>query len=83
MRLLLLALFLQLTKLVVSQVPATWTINPSGYQYQMSMTCKANEACIDLADTNNYVAAFVGTQCRGVVKTRTTAGANKLALIHR
>ena len=47
----------------------------------MTMTIKANEACIDLADTNNYVAAFVGTQCRGVVKTRTTVGLNKLALL--
>lgn len=65
----------------MAQVPATWTINPAAYQYQMSMTCKANEACVDLADTNNYIAAFVGTQCRGLVKTRTAAGSNTLALI--
>jgi len=72
---------LQLTKICVAQVPATWTVNLASYQYQMTMTIKANEACVDLADTNNYVAAFVGAQCRGVVKTRTTVGLNKLALL--
>jgi gliding motility-associated-like protein len=72
---------LQLTKICVAQVPATWTVNLASYQYQMTMTIKANEACIDLADTNNYVAAFVGAQCRGVIKTRTTVGLNKLALL--
>jgi len=77
----LILVLLQLTKMCVAQVPATWTVNVATYQYQMTMTIKANEACIDLADTNNYVAAFVGAQCRGVVKTRTTVGLNKLALL--
>ncbi len=79
--LLFILVLLQLTKYSVAQVPATWTVNLATYQYQMTMTCKANEACVDLADTNNYVAAFVGTQCRGVVKTRTAVGTNKLALL--
>lgn len=47
----------------------------------MSVTSKANEACIDLLDANNYVAAFVGTQCRGVVKTNTSVGPNMLGLL--
>jgi gliding motility-associated-like protein len=64
-----------------SQVPGTWTVTPGSYQYAMSITAKANAACVDLADTNNYIAAFVGGQCRGVVKTKTTAGASKLGLI--
>ncbi len=79
--LLFILVLLQLTKYSVAQVPATWTVNLATYQYQMTMTCKANEACVDLADTNNYVAAFVGNQCRGVVKTRTAVGTNKLALL--
>jgi gliding motility-associated-like protein len=72
---------LQLANTGVAQVPSTWTVNVAIYQYQMTMTSKANEACVDLADTNNYIAAFVGSQCRGVVKTRTSAGPNKLGLL--
>jgi gliding motility-associated-like protein len=72
---------LQLTNVLFSQVPSTWTVNVATFQYQMTMTCKANEACIDLADTNNYIAAFVGTECRGVVKTKTAVGSNKLGLL--
>ncbi|MBC7694833.1 MAG: gliding motility-associated C-terminal domain-containing protein [Burkholderiales bacterium] len=72
---------LQLSKNIFSQVPSTWTVNVASFQYQMTMTCKAREACIDLADTNNYIAAFVGTQCRGVVKTKIAVGANKLGLL--
>ena len=77
----LVALFLQFAKFSLAQVPATWTVNASGYTYQMSVTCKANEACIDLLDPNNYVAAFVGGQCRGVVKTNTAFGPNMLGLL--
>ena len=72
---------LKFGNLCFAQVPTTWTVNPADYQYQMTVTGKANEACVDLADTNNYIAAFVGAQCRGVVKTRTTAGTNKLGLL--
>ena len=79
--LMLILVLLQFTKLCIAQVPVTWTINPATYQYQMTMTCKANEACVDLADTSNYIAAFVGTECRGVVKTRTIVGPDKLGLL--
>ncbi|MES2565760.1 MAG: gliding motility-associated C-terminal domain-containing protein [Bacteroidota bacterium] len=77
----LVVILLHFSQIIFSQVPSTWTVNVASYQYQMTMTCKANEACIDLADTNNYIAAFVGNQCRGVVKTKITVGANKLGLI--
>lgn len=66
---------------VTSQVPASWTVNAAAFQYQMSMTCKANVACIELADTNNYIAAFVGSQCRGVAKTKVIYGSTKLGLL--
>ena len=79
--LMLILVLLQFTKLCIAQVPVTWTINPATYQYQMTMTCKANEACVDLADTSNYIAAFVGTECRGIVKTRTIVGPDKLGLL--
>lgn len=73
--------FCQLVFVSFGQVPATWTVNPSGYTYQMSVTAKANEACVDLTDPNNYIAAFVGGQCRGVVKTNTAFGPNMLGLL--
>ena len=80
-RLFLFACLVQLSCISFAQVPATWTVNVASFQYQMTMTCKANEACVDLADTSNYIAAFVGTQCRGVVKTKTAFGGNKLGLL--
>jgi gliding motility-associated-like protein len=79
--LILVFLFCQLAKISSAQVPATWTVNPSAYTYQMSVTAKANEACVDLTDANNYIAAFVGGQCRGVVKTNTAVGPNMLGLL--
>jgi gliding motility-associated-like protein len=77
------AIFLlcQVVKVASAQVPATWTVNPSAYTYQMSVTCKANEACVDLLNPNNYVAAFVGTQCRGVAKTNTAFNSSQLGLM--
>jgi gliding motility-associated-like protein len=74
-------LFFQLLNTSIAQVPATWTVNASGFTYQMSVTAKANEACVELLDPNNYVAAFVGGQCRGVVKTNTAVGPNMLGLL--
>lgn len=67
---------LLLTKITFAQVPTTWTVNPNTYSNQMYITAKANVACVDLVNANNYVAAFVGTQCRGVAQTSVVAGAN-------
>lgn len=65
----------------LAQVPATWTVNPNSYQYQMTVTGIANENCINLADTNNFVAAFVGGQCRGLVKTNVVYNGTKIAML--
>lgn len=81
MKLNLFAALLFLTKFTIAQVPATWTVNPAAYQYQMTMTCKVNEACVTLVNSNNYIAAFVGSQCRGVIQTSTSAGTDKLGLL--
>lgn len=79
--LILIIILLKLSTLSFGQAPTTWSINPSAFQYQMTVTSKANIACIDLADTNNYIAAFVGSQCRGLVKTKTPVGNSKLGLL--
>lgn len=81
MRLFLILFLLHLSGKMLSQVPNTWTVNAAAFQYQMSMTCRANEACVNLADTNNYIAAFVGTQCRGVAKTKVVFGSSNLGLL--
>lgn len=70
-----------ITKISNAQVPVTWTLNPSDFQYQMTITAKLNEACVELSNTNNYLAAFVGGQCRGVVQTNVIVGLDKLALL--
>lgn len=69
---------LLLTKITFAQVPTTWTVNPADFTNQMYITAKANVACVDLVNANNYVAAFVGTQCRGIVQTSVVAGTNYL-----
>ena len=69
------------TKLLSAQVPASWTVTAANYQYQMGVTCLANQACVALNNPNNYVAAFVGNTCRGVVRTNTSAGTNTLGLL--
>jgi gliding motility-associated-like protein len=76
-----LASVLFISGVLKAQVPATWTVNTAAYQYQMTLTAKANQACVDLVDPNNYIAAFVGNQCRGVVKTNTSVGPNQLGLL--
>lgn len=65
-----------------AQVPSDWTINPFAYQYQMTITGIANENCINLSDTNNYVAAFVNGQCRGSVKTKVEYFGDKMAFLY-
>lgn len=64
-----------------SQVPSTWTINPNAYQYQMTLTGKVSTNCIDLKNTNNYIAAFVNGQCRGIISTNTIFNGNYLGLL--
>ena len=81
MKKLILLITIVLSKALSAQVPATWTVNPADYQYQMNITAQANQACAVLTNTNNYVAAFVGNTCRGIAQTNTSAGTNTLALL--
>ena len=66
---------LLLTKITFAQVPSTWTVAP-GMGNQMTITSKASQACVRLNNPNDYVAAFVGTQCRGVAQTNITNTVN-------
>jgi gliding motility-associated-like protein len=64
-----------------SQAPATWTVTPSYYSNSMQITCKLNQNCVDLADPNNKIAAFAGSQCRGVASSNVVSGGNNLAFL--
>ena len=50
---------------LLAQAP-TWTVNENAYQYTMTFVAKLNVDGKQLVGTNDKVAAFVGTTCRGV-----------------
>jgi gliding motility-associated-like protein len=64
-----------------AQIPSTWVVNANAFNYNMTITSKANVACVELANANNAIAAFVGGQCRGVVTTNVTVGSAMLGLM--
>ena len=44
-----------------------WSVNPSAYQYRMTVWCMLQSNNVNVANLNNYeVAAFAGNECRGV-----------------
>ncbi|MGB0869346.1 MAG: gliding motility-associated C-terminal domain-containing protein [Flavobacteriales bacterium] len=52
-----------------ASVPSSWTVNPSGYGFNMTLTAQVNLNCeLTLVQTNT-LAAFVGDECRGVAQT--------------
>jgi len=59
----------------------TWTVNPLNYQYTMNITGIANLSCVDLANDNNLIGAFINGECRGVVKTNVDENGKKLAFL--
>ncbi|MCB9188579.1 MAG: tandem-95 repeat protein [Flavobacteriales bacterium] len=61
--------FAFLTNVVYGQVPSSWTVNAADYSNTITVTCKINFNCVDEVDANNYIAAFVGGQCRGIAQT--------------
>ncbi len=50
---------------VYGQEP-TWSVNENNFEYTMSFVAFLNVDGVTLASTNDKVAAFVGTECRGV-----------------
>lgn len=50
---------------LLAQVPS-WTVDESAYQYTMTFVAKLNVDGKQLIGPNDKVAAFVGTNCRGV-----------------
>jgi gliding motility-associated-like protein len=70
--------------LFVIQVRAAapnWTVNPSSFQFSMTVTSVANVNCIELVNPTNKIAAFVGSTCRGVSSTSTIINGKYIAYL--
>jgi gliding motility-associated-like protein len=67
--------------LTFGQLPAGWTVNAPDYNYSMTLTGFIRDSCVELIDENNGVAAFVGGQCRGVVKTNVDNNGKKYGFL--
>ncbi|MCG6191087.1 gliding motility-associated C-terminal domain-containing protein [Maribellus maritimus] len=63
-------IFLFISKLYAadSADPDTWTVVPNQYQYSMTVTSVLVFGTEESRDMNDKIAAFVGTECRGVAK---------------
>jgi hypothetical protein len=48
--------------------PPTWTVIPTNYNNSMTFTGVISLSGIESTDSNDIIGAFVGTECRGVVK---------------
>jgi gliding motility-associated-like protein len=56
-----------------------WSVNPSAFQFSMTVTAVANINCVELQNPSNLVAAFVGSTCRGVANTSTVINGRFIA----
>lgn len=57
--------FLGITSLY-SQAPSSWTVNPSDYNNSMVITAVLNLESVESRNQEDVVAAFIGTEVRGV-----------------
>jgi gliding motility-associated-like protein len=46
-----------------------WTVNPAGFQYNMTLMSVASINCTELDKPGNAIAVFSGNECRGVAQT--------------
>ncbi len=61
--------------------PATWTVTPSSYAYDMTMTAVLYFDLQESTDPNDRIAAFHDGDCRGVEYTRTVVEGRYLAYL--
>ncbi len=74
--------FISLLFVMKSRAAApNWTVNPSAFQYSMTVTSVANVNCIELVNPTNKIAAFVGATCRGVSSTSTIINGKYIAYV--
>jgi large repetitive protein len=74
-------IFLSFSSLVaVCQNPG-WTVNPGSFNNSMTVTTVANVSCVELANSNHKIGAFVNGICRGVVNTNTIANGRNMGFL--
>jgi hypothetical protein len=54
-----------------------WSVDPTQYQYNMTMTGIVQNTGANISDSLDVVAAFVGDECRGVAQAIRVDGLNK------
>lgn len=57
----------------VSCMAPEWAINPAAYQYSMSIIARVAAEGSELTNENDFVAAFVGNQLRGIARPQDVA----------
>ena len=55
--------------------PPNWVVNPSNFQFNMSLVVRVNYSSVPTNDPDNIVGVFVGSELRGVA-TSTNIGGN-------
>lgn len=65
---------------IISAQPA-WTVNPSDFEYTMTVAGVAILHCIESADENDIVGAFINGEVRGVQTLNTDFHGRKLAFM--
>src|SRR5262245_20215537 len=58
-----------------------WSVNPSDYQYTMTITCVALFDCMESIDTSDMVAAFINGEVRGVQRLDTRIDGRNFAFM--
>lgn len=58
-----------------------WSVNPSEFNYDMTITAVVDHNCIELTNPSNRLGAFVNDQLRGTVLTSTVVGGQYIALM--
>jgi len=74
---LILSLFLFSAFQELNALPPNWSVNPANYSYSMTITGTINIDGVETQDNNDIIAAFVGDECRGVVKPSLNSSVNR------
>jgi hypothetical protein len=63
---------------IVGCAPPGWSVNPSQYNYEMSLTAVAMMGDVEVTDADDNLGAFVTGSCRGVVASIVGPGGRRL-----
>ncbi len=67
--------------LLAQAASPNWSVNPSAYSYNMTVTAVLNQNCKELKNPSNKLGAFINGQLRGSVLTSVVANGHYIALL--